>query len=280
MTLDLAAIASTSVIARGHSGRNGQTLTGTAAEGVPVTPRRAGGYPGKGMGRCYEFGVDVVASCGHAMVVSASGGQCECPTCGARCGGRFAACAGILARPGYTPAIAPPWAVQRTAPPVPVPLLSRPVRPSLRADAGSDTLAPLDPYVQIRDEAREIVDDAVGDAVQDLRTALHGATTGLRGRIEAAIDAAEADRDRGAGSGAADELATALQHLAEGLDGVADRQAAVEERLTEVLERLAAAPPPSGDHSLRAVASVGRTAAAPGVKRPPDPRSDPDRSTW
>ncbi len=196
------------------------------------------------MGRCYEFSVDIVGGCGHAMVVSAAGGECECPTCGARCRGRFPACAGILAQPGYVPAIAPAWAVQRTAPPVPPPL-----------QVGGARLIPsLDVHV------------AAGDAVADLRTALHGTTAGLQARILAALDAVEEERGRDAGADT--ELAAALHELAEGLDGMADRQVAMEQRLAEVLERLAAATPPSETPPLRAVGS-GPRSRTPGVKRSP-----------
>jgi hypothetical protein len=64
------------------------------------------------MGHCYEFAVSITAGCGHAMTVSATGGVCECPICGARCEGRFDACESILRRPGYVPAFAPAWAVE------------------------------------------------------------------------------------------------------------------------------------------------------------------------
>jgi hypothetical protein len=65
------------------------------------------------MGRCYEFGVLVGEGCQHAMVVPASGGRCECEACGVACTGKFAACASILAQPGYVPATAPAWALQK-----------------------------------------------------------------------------------------------------------------------------------------------------------------------
>lgn len=69
------------------------------------------------MGHCYEFGVSITAGCAHAMTVSPAGGACECPTCAAHCEGRFAGCAGVLCRPGYTPAVAPSWASSRVEPP-------------------------------------------------------------------------------------------------------------------------------------------------------------------
>lgn len=65
------------------------------------------------MGRCYEFGVLVGEGCQHAMVVPASGGRCECEVCGVACTGKFAGCAAILAQPGYVPATAPAWALQK-----------------------------------------------------------------------------------------------------------------------------------------------------------------------
>ncbi|HVM07315.1 MAG TPA: hypothetical protein VM345_02540 [Acidimicrobiales bacterium] len=59
------------------------------------------------MGRCYEFGVAVEEGCEHAMVVIDDGGACGCAECGARCTGRFNACASIIAQPGYVPVNAP-----------------------------------------------------------------------------------------------------------------------------------------------------------------------------
>lgn len=59
------------------------------------------------MGRCYEFGVSIRPGCEHVMVVPPEGGRCECTGCGARCTGQFAACATIIATPGYRPAVAP-----------------------------------------------------------------------------------------------------------------------------------------------------------------------------
>ena len=64
------------------------------------------------MGRCYEFGVLVGEGCEHAMVVPGSGQRCECATCGVTCTGKFAACETIIAKPGYVPATAPPWALR------------------------------------------------------------------------------------------------------------------------------------------------------------------------
>jgi hypothetical protein len=60
------------------------------------------------MGRCYEFGVAVVDGCEHVMTVGPQGGHCGCSQCGARCEGRFRACAAILATPGYVPVASPP----------------------------------------------------------------------------------------------------------------------------------------------------------------------------
>ena len=63
------------------------------------------------VGNCFEFGVSIDGSCGHAMIVAPEGGSCGCATCGAKCGGRFAACVSIIERPGYIPTVAPAWAV-------------------------------------------------------------------------------------------------------------------------------------------------------------------------
>jgi hypothetical protein len=62
------------------------------------------------VGHCYEFAVEIDPECEHAMVVAGDGSACECPTCGARCTGRFDACSAVLLRPGYVPVTAPEWA--------------------------------------------------------------------------------------------------------------------------------------------------------------------------
>ena len=82
------------------------------------------------MGHCYEFGVLVGKDCEHAMVVPDAGGRCECATCGVECTGRFAACASIIARPGYVPSTAPEWAVAVGSPAPPTP---SPATPDTRA---------------------------------------------------------------------------------------------------------------------------------------------------
>lgn len=61
------------------------------------------------MGRCYEFGPQIVEGCRHAMVVAEDGSACACPKCGAHCTGRFNACGTILAQPGHIPPGAPVW---------------------------------------------------------------------------------------------------------------------------------------------------------------------------
>ena len=47
------------------------------------------------MGRCYEFGLDVVEGCAEPMHAAEDG--CRCPSCGAACGGRFAGCRDVWA---------------------------------------------------------------------------------------------------------------------------------------------------------------------------------------
>ena len=47
------------------------------------------------------------------MVVPDEAGRCECPQCGATCGGQFKACTAIIATPGYVPITAPKWALVR-----------------------------------------------------------------------------------------------------------------------------------------------------------------------
>jgi len=60
------------------------------------------------MGRCYEFGVSIEAGCEHTMAVAPEGGYCHCPECAVTCGGRFRACAEVVAQPGFIPLAAPP----------------------------------------------------------------------------------------------------------------------------------------------------------------------------
>jgi hypothetical protein len=69
------------------------------------------------MGQCYEFGVAIHESCGHAMRVPTETGACVCPTCKTRCEGRFGACVEIVKRSGYVPVTAPQWAIDCTEPP-------------------------------------------------------------------------------------------------------------------------------------------------------------------
>jgi hypothetical protein len=69
------------------------------------------------MGQCYEFGITIKEGCGHAMRVPTKTGACICPTCKARCEGRFEACERIVSQKGYIPVMAPQWAVDCTEPP-------------------------------------------------------------------------------------------------------------------------------------------------------------------
>jgi len=125
------------------------------------------------MGQCYEFGVAIDEGCGHAMRVSDNGGACVCPTCGARCEGRFAACGPILEQPGYVPVTAPRWAVECTERPEPILLPVR--RPTANGGvAVHDEVLPrvgaeLD---AIGDELRALVESAVAEAVEHAQARL------------------------------------------------------------------------------------------------------------
>jgi hypothetical protein len=127
------------------------------------------------MGQCYEFGVAIHEGCGHAMRVSDDGGACVCPTCGAYCEGRFAACGPILDRPGYVPVTAPRWAVECTERPEPEPTLLPARQPTANARVAADDEAlprvgaELD---AIRGELRALVESAVAEAVEHAQAQL------------------------------------------------------------------------------------------------------------
>ena len=129
------------------------------------------------MGHCYEFALDIVPGCGHAMTVSDSGGICECTTCGAVCGGRFEGCAAVLERPGYVPVNAPRWAIERT---FSRQATSPPASAAHDTDATDDEVLDL---IALRDQARRVADSAIDDASRDLRLALEGATSGIVARV-------------------------------------------------------------------------------------------------
>ena len=132
------------------------------------------------MGRCYEFAAEIEAGCDHAMRVSDEGGACECPSCGARCEGRFDLCASVLERPGYVPANAPGWAAERT---VPVHWAgvtqSARMRRTLDPEPVIDLTASHDPTFG---------STAIGDAAHDLRTSLKGATADVITRVCAELE--------------------------------------------------------------------------------------------
>jgi hypothetical protein len=111
------------------------------------------------MGRCYEFGTSIADGCDHAMAVVDEGGACRCPACGASCLGRFAACAQVLARPGYVPVHAPRMAVPPvpTTPPAP-PAGPEPVpAPSVPAPAAT-AVASVRPAHMAPDPDPELAD--------------------------------------------------------------------------------------------------------------------------
>jgi len=130
------------------------------------------------MGQCYEFGVAIHADCAHAMRVSSIGGQCECPTCGTVCLGRFEGCTGILDQPGYVPVTAPTWAVDLTEPPPPTPTLP----PRARLAGTNDESVVDDPGLDMLAEIRAELDDAkaelravIQESLADVETDPHSA---------------------------------------------------------------------------------------------------------
>ena len=127
------------------------------------------------MGQCYEFGVAIHAGCGHAMRVGGAGGQCECPTCGAVCLGRFGGCAGILERPGYVPVTAPRWAVDLTEAPPPTPTLPPRTRLAGTVIEGGH------------------VDEDTGDVPAEIRVELDAAKDELRAVVAQAFADVEHD---------------------------------------------------------------------------------------
>jgi len=134
------------------------------------------------MGQCYEFGVAIHADCGHAMRVGARGGQCECPTCGTVCVGRFEGCTRILDQPGYVPVTAPTWAVELTDPPPPTPTLPPRARlagvvedPVERAPA-DDTAASISAELReeldvAKQELREVIQQSLANVERDPHSA-------------------------------------------------------------------------------------------------------------
>jgi len=127
------------------------------------------------MGQCYEFGVAIHEGCGHAMRVSDDGGACVCPTCGAYCEGRFAACGPILERAGYVPVTAPRWAVLCTErpEPEPTPLPVRGPTTKGRVAADDEALPQVGAELDaIRDELRALVEPAVAEAVEHAQARL------------------------------------------------------------------------------------------------------------
>lgn len=109
------------------------------------------------------------------MRVAADGGACECPTCGARCEGRFAACEPILEKPGYVPPNAPDWAVRGLEPPH-VERRCRSIRSAAqpRTADEAEVLAPEDVIAMVREELEATTTELralVVQAVEEVKTA-------------------------------------------------------------------------------------------------------------
>ena len=105
------------------------------------------------MGHCYEFALDIVPGCEHAMTVSDSGGVCECPTCDAVCGGRFEGCASVLERPGYVPMHAPRRAVGRT---LSHQVLAQPSSAPRDTEAAAEADEDVLDLIALRDQTRSV----------------------------------------------------------------------------------------------------------------------------
>ena len=128
------------------------------------------------MGQCYEFGVTIKDGCGHAMRVPTKTGACVCPTCKARCEGRFEACARIVSEKGYVPVTAPQWAVDCTEPPAiesPLPRRVTLAVPGIAADSSPPSgdvgvlRAELD---AAKAELAALKEQTLGDRTPDDRT--------------------------------------------------------------------------------------------------------------
>ena len=128
------------------------------------------------MGQCYEFGVTIKDGCGHAMRVPTKTGACVCPTCQARCEGRFEACARIVSEKGYVPVTAPQWAVDCTEPPAiesPLPRRVTLAVPGIAADSSPPSgdvgvlRAELD---ATKAELAALKEQTLGDRTPDDRT--------------------------------------------------------------------------------------------------------------
>jgi hypothetical protein len=191
------------------------------------------------VGHCYEFGVDIVLGCGHAMTVSSDGGVCECPTCGAGCDGKFEACAQVLEQPGYVPVTAPRWAVERRAPEEPAPTRSRLHGSTL--EAGPVDVSVID-LTKLRDETRTLVDTTLGDVAQNLSVSLQGATSGVIARVRSEIEtelASLADTQLRRDSR---DLRVDIEGMAEEIRGELERstkhQLAAVERLADTVQHL------------------------------------------
>lgn len=175
------------------------------------------------------------------MTVSPAGGACECPTCAAHCEGRFAGCAGVLCRPGYTPAVAPSWASSRVEPPEQHSdgFVARPVE-------AAEAARPAEPeqlFVEVLrgelESARAEMQGALDRAVNELRTEMLVPVQSMaleRGRHE------QEARDLG--------LATALGRIADTYEGLAGRleadrgeRAALAQAVARLTEWLALADP-------------------------------------
>lgn len=165
------------------------------------------------MGYCYEFALDIVSGCGHAMTVAPEGGRCECLTCGARCPGRFNGCAPVLEQPGYIPLTAPAWARERTHP-------EQPVTWHTNGDESGEQVIDL---ISLRHETRELQ-----TLTRDLRTTVDRAANAT---AQTATQTTTDTVNRA-------DLARLFNGIHHEIDLATRRQAAAIDRLVDAVDRL------------------------------------------
>ena len=201
------------------------------------------------MGHCYEFGVTIKDGCGHAMRVPTKTGACVCPTCNARCEGRFEACARIVSKKGYVPATAPKWAIDCTEPPkikAPPPRRTMVAAPVVAADStpSSDDAGLLRPELDTAKAVADAVEQAQTRLIDALRAellqSLQPSIAALREELLTSVDEVRrelADRDKELVS-AYDRLSASFSQLAEGAGVDRGTDKAVVEGLARVARRV------------------------------------------
>ena len=183
------------------------------------------------MGHCYDFAVEIVEGCDHAMTVSDAGGLCECPTCGARCGGRFEACGQILEQPGYAPATAPQWAIDRSAPP-------QGRHPAQSPRRTSQANAQLIDLVELADNAPTMVGDDARDPNAALQRTASAARAGVHDDPEAKTTPGADARPDWDGSDLRSQFEAVADELRQALESATKQQLAAVEGLIDTIDQL------------------------------------------